>query len=140
MAITKKALRQEVICAFIPFSFADLAGLSGVFAPACEVPVSALVLSTRLVMLTAFNSATSDAFSVGDQTLPAAPTPVSFTASAAVPVGTPQVGAANGKVYTANAQVGITWTGVGAVPTAGNGLLIVEYVSRNRGQFAQGLG
>ena len=138
MAITLKALRQEVIAAVIPFDYTQM--VSGVYQVAAEIPQNGIVISTRLVLLTAFNSATSDAFSVGDKIGSAAANPTTFTASAAVPVGTPQVGASAGKLTTAIGSVGITWTGAGAAPTAGNGLLIVEYLGKNRGAFAQGLG
>jgi hypothetical protein len=136
MTITLKALRQEVIAAVIPFDYTQM--VSGVYQAAAEIPANSMVTSVRLV--TAFNSATSDTFSVGDKVGSAAAAPTTFTAAAAVPVGTPQFGQSVGKLMTSVGSVGITWTGVGAAPTAGNGLLIVEYVGKNRGQFAQGLG
>jgi hypothetical protein len=64
MAITKDASRQEAVTAIVPFTFADFT--SGTLAEAIDVPVGAIVLGGHLAIDTAFDSATSDRFAVGD--------------------------------------------------------------------------
>lgn len=138
MALKKVSGRQEVICAVLPFNFADLAGLSGVYAPAIDLPVNAIVQSARIGMTTAFNSATSDTFSIGRKVGSAAAGNTYFSAAAAIAAGAAQQGVATGEKLTSPGSVGLVWTGVGAVPTAGAGNLIVEYVVSTRAAFSQG--
>lgn len=138
MALTKVSGRQEVIAAVLPFAFADLAGLSGVYNAAIDVPNKATVLSARIAMDVAFNSATSDTFSIGRKVGAAAALPVAYSAAAAIAAGAQQNGVMTGEKFTSPGSVGLTWTGVGAVPTAGSGRMIVEYVVEGRAGFSQG--
>lgn len=131
MPITKKAARQHVICAYVDINFSDLA--SGSAAAAIQLPANAVVLSGYLDTLTAFNSATSDVLSVGDSgsaTRYLSGSNIHATGTASL--------TRTGYQYTAQSDITVTWTGVGAAPTAGVVRLYVTYVVLGREQFSQG--
>lgn len=127
MSITKQSARSDIKVAIIPFTYADFLGSSGVALPAIDLPQNAIVVGGSFVIDTAFNSATSDTFVAGDGGT------VNRYASAV-----------NGQIvartalavtcykYTTPDTVDIRWTGVGAVPTAGAGRLILEYIMDGR--------
>lgn len=127
MPITKKTGRQKKVVATTDFTFADVA--SGVYAPAVDLPLGAIVTGGALCITELFNSATTDTFSIGSQgsgaavatTYAAASADVTATGRAAAVVPT-------GVKTTESSTVGVVWTGVGAAPTAGKGTLIVEYI------------
>jgi hypothetical protein len=68
MPITKKSGRQQVISAYVDFVFGDVSP-SGVGQAAIDLPVGAQVVGGDFVISQAFNSATSDTFTIGDATL-----------------------------------------------------------------------
>lgn len=137
MSIKKLVGRQEVIAATADFTFSDVA--SGVYAPAVDLPLNAIVVGGHLAITTIFNSATDDKFSIGDQVQGAAAAATTYaaqsddiTAAGAVPI------VATGKKYDKPATVGVVWTGSGAAPTAGAGRLTVLYIVDGRAAFSQG--
>lgn len=122
MAITKDSGRQDVLAAVVDFTYADLVDATAV--EAINMPAGAIVVGGRLVITTAFNSGTSDTIAVGDGTNAyLAATSVAATGSTELAGGLP---------YSASDTVDLTWDGTGAVPTAGAGKLIVEYVVSGR--------
>lgn len=134
MTITKKSGRQQVISAYLDFGFADVAP-SGVGQAAIDLPVGAQVIGGDFVISTAFNSATSDTFTIGDATL--ATRYGNAIAGAAARTALTVTG-----YQTTNAEpsVVLKWTGVGAAPTTGAGRLRVDYIVNNRAQFGEGKG
>jgi len=122
MAITQNVDRQSPLFASADFTLADL--VSGAFEAAISLPENAEVIGGSLVITTAFNSATTDAATVGDSTsagryltIGAALGALGLGRTALVPTGYRTTG---------RDPVGITWTGAGAV-TTGAGRLEVEY-------------
>lgn len=138
MAITKKVNRQTTVDAIVDFTFSDLLGTSGVYQVAVDLPAKAIVIGSRIHMDTAFNSGTSDTFSIGDKVGSAAAVTTTFSAAAAIAAGAAQVGTLLGKKMTSAGSIGITWTGVGAAPTAGAGRMVVGYIIDGRASFSQG--
>lgn len=134
MPITKKSGRQQVVSAYVDFVFGDVSP-SGVGQAAIDLPVGAQVVGGDFVISQAFNSATSDTFTIGDATL-------------ATRYGNAISGAAARTALTltgyqhtsAEPAVVLKWTGVGAAPTAGAGRLRVDYIVNNRAQFGEGKG
>lgn len=131
MSIKKDSGRQDVGCAIVNFTYADL--ISGVFAAAVELPIGAIVVGGALRIDTAFNSATSDTMTVGTSTS-AAKYGSGFSVHA---VGSfPLTGLC--REEESQVDVGIIWTGVGAAPSAGAGRLVVMYVKAGKTEFSQG--
>ena len=131
--VTIPSARQGSLLARAVFTVANLA--SGVFLPLINIPTNAIIVSGFLSIDTAFTSATSDGFSIGDQVGVAAATPAAYAASTtAIRAGnlaTPIV--ATGKLYTAPAQsIGVVWTATGTASTVGAGSLVVEYIIDGR--------
>lgn len=125
MAITKPTGRQYPLVAKVDFTFADF--VSGVAAEAVKIPGNCRVSGGHLVISTAFNSGTSDTIQVGDGDSAArykdSINGQAVALTALVPTG---------YKYTVPDTIDITWTGVGAAPTAGAGYLMVEYFAENR--------
>ena len=136
MPIKKLSGRQEVIAATADFAFADI--VSGVFQAAVDVPAGAMVVGGGLAISTAFNSATSDTFSIGDKEGAAVANGVTYAAAAARAAGGSNPIVPTGKKYLVPTVVGVLWTGVGAAPTTGVGRLTVQYVVDGRAAFSQG--
>jgi hypothetical protein len=134
MPITKNRGRQGVTSAYVDILFSDLAGLSGTAAEAIDLPVGAQVVGGDVVVNAAFNSATSDVIVVGD-----ALSANRYYASASIaalgrnPLLTPGY-----QTLATSNKVRVTWTGVGAVPTAGSVRLRVDYIVNKRAAFSQG--
>lgn len=131
MTIQKNDARQEKQVALVPWTFADF--VSGVLQPAVDMPHGAIVTGGFFVVDTALNSGTSDTLTVGDSAVDnryaAGINGQSAALTALVPTG---------YKYTAINELGIKWTGVGAVPTAGAGRLLVEYVIDGRATHTHG--
>lgn len=134
MAVKKNSGRQELVCAYVDIDFSDLAGLSGVDAPAIDLPVGAVVVSGDVVVLTAFNSATSDVLDVGDavsQNRYVNDVNIHATGrTALVPTGYQHTASDN--------KLSVRWVGVGTVPTAGKVRVSVQYQVIGRAAFSQG--
>lgn len=137
MPITKKSGRQEVIAATADFTFADV--VSGVYAPAVDLPGGAIVVGGHLAITTVFNSATDDKFSIGDQVGSAAATANTYAAQSADVTAPGAVAIVpTGKKYAEPSTVGVVWTGTGAAPSAGAGRLVVLYIVDGRAAFSHG--
>lgn len=132
MTITKNRGRQHVSSAYVDFTFADLA--SGVAAEAIDLPIGAQVVGGDIVVDTAFNSATSDVIVVGD-----ALSANRYYASASIAAAgrNPLLVTGYRSLATSN-KVRVTWTGVGAAPSAGAIRLRVDYIVNKRAAFTQG--
>lgn len=131
MPITKNANRQELITAFVDFTFADIPTTATAY-DALDLPVGAVVTGGDLVVTTAWNSTTAT-FQVGDVTL-------ASRYSAAVDLKT--------AARTALTVTGFTHTAVEKVlrganiitgtATAGAARLTVTYFVKGRAAFSQG--
>ena len=130
MTITQNVSRQEVIAAYVDFAFGDLT--TTVAIDAIQLPANAKIVGGQLDVTTAWNSATSDVavVKIGAETVLAS---TSVAAAGSNPFGDSQA-----IKTTAEADVTITWTGAGAVPSAGVGSLTVLYIVEGRACFAQG--
>ena len=114
--------RQDVLVAVQAFDYSEMVDATAV--PAVNVPPGAIVVGGQLVITTAFNSATSDTIAVGDGTNTyLAATSVAATGATALSGGLP---------YSVSDTVDLTWDGTGAVPSAGAGYLVLEYVIDGR--------
>jgi hypothetical protein len=123
--------RQSPLVADFQYTFDQL--ISGTYIPLVKLPQGAIVTKVFLGTTTAFNSATSDSFSIGDQDTGGAANATRYAAStAAAAAGLNVQGICTGKKYAVGGTVGIVWTGVGAVPTTGAGSLQVEYIMDGR--------
>lgn len=131
MAITKDFNRQCVMSALVTINFGDLTGLSGSDVGAVSLPPNAIVVGGAVVTKTAFNSATSDVLDVGDagsQNRYLNDANIHATGIAAlVPTG---------YVHTGG-DLTVRWVGVGAVPTAGQVQLRVDYIQVGRAEYTQ---
>lgn len=131
MAITKNDGRQSPIYATVAFTYEDF--VSGTYQDAIEVPSNAVVASGSFEITEVFDSGTSDTFTVGDSAdedrYKASINGQTAAVTALVPTG---------KRYTAQDDVTITWTGAGAAPSQGAGMLIVEYIVVGRASHTQG--
>ena len=137
MAITKDSGRQYPLVARMPFAYTDL--VSGTYAGMVDLPVNAIVTDARVVISTLFNSATTDVFSIGDQPTGAAARATEYSAASAdvTAVPTEIVGKTTNYTYTGGGTVRVVWTGTGAAPSAGAGVLVVEYIIDGRTQENQ---
>jgi hypothetical protein len=132
MAITKNAGRQELIVATVDIGFADL--VSGSDIPAIDLPRNAVVTGGDVVVTTAFNSATSDVFDVGD-----ASSQNRYLNDASIAATGRTALVPTGFVTTATQpNLTVRWVGAGAAPTAGAVRLTVQYYVKGRAAFAQG--
>lgn len=137
MPIVKTPGRQDTIVAQVAFQFSDLT--SGAYDAAVEVPSGAIVTGGYLAITTIFNSATDDKFSIGDKEGIATAVKTTYAAQSA-DITAPGIVAIvpTGKKYASPGTVGVSWTGTGAVPSAGAGRLVVEYIRDGRAAFTQG--
>ena len=131
MAITLKPARQQVIHAYVDVNFSDVT--SGVAASAIQLPPNAVVLAGRVTTLTAFNSATSDKFAIGD-----AASGTRYVSAAEVHATGNVALTPTGYSNTVQDYITVTWTGVSTAPTAGKVRVSVDYVVLGREQFSQG--
>jgi len=133
MAIKLNFARQFTKVAYVEVAAADLAGLSGQAQIAIKLPPGSIVTGGALVVTTAFNSATSDALVVGDASVANR-----YLASTSIAAAGRTALTAPGFV-TAGGQpaINVTWTGVGAAPSAGSFRLEVHYIGRGVADFTQ---
>ena len=133
MAITLNPERSDVNIATLEISYADLLGTSGVAQDAFKMPAGSIVVGGYVTTTVALNSATSDVISVGDATLATryiSGTNVHAVANAAlVPTGF--------KTTKSEGAVKVTWTGVGAAPSAGSVRVVLQYITVGEGEFLQ---
>ncbi len=125
--LQKSAGRQWPLIATMPFTYEDLASDSGNALNAVVMPVNSIIIGGSIIISEAFNSGTSDSFAIGDR-------------DNATRYGSGIDGQATGRTaltltgneYTGKNAVTLRWTGSGADPTAGEGILVVEYMMKYR--------
>ena len=131
MPITLKSDRQQSSWATVDISYADL--VSGAAQTAIQLPVNAVVQAGAVVVKTAFNSATSDVIVVGDSA-----SSNRYRASVSIAAAGRQALTPTGYLtLTTTRGLQVTWTGVGAAPSAGALRLEVEYIVLGRGDANQ---
>lgn len=137
MPITKKSGRQDPIVATASFVYSDVT--DDTYAAAVDVPAGAIVTGGYLAITTLFNSATDDKFSIGDKVGAASATKDTYAALSADITATGIIAIVpTGKKYAEASTVGVVWNGSGTAPSAGAGLLVVEYIVDGRAAFTQG--
>lgn len=133
MPITKNANRQELITAFVDFTFADIPTTATAY-DALDIPQNAIITGGDLVVTTPWNTATTATLSVGDVTLAtryATTVDLKTAARTALTV--------TGFTHTNVEKVLRGTTAfVGAAATAGAARLTVQYYVKNRAAFTQG--
>ena len=132
MSISKNSARQFVVAAEVEINFSDVSGSSGVAVNAIQLPANAMVVGGYLATDTAFNSATSDTIAVTD------PSGGTILAASSVHAAGGVALTPKGGKSTTQGYVTVTWTGVGAAPTAGKCRLCVTYIQAGRADFSQG--
>ena len=107
--------------------------LSGIAFNLFELPAGAIVTGGDIKVLTAFNSGTSDALSIGDAgSATRYASAVSIASAARTALTIPARQSATTEKVTA------TWTGVGAAPTAGQVHVSLHYIIPGRAFENQG--
>lgn len=96
---------------------------TGVFTRAFDLPAGAVVLSGELKVLTAFNPGTSLTAAFGT-----AATPGKYLAATTVAVAATTAMIAPNALLAVREPVGVTFTLVGAAPTAGRMIAYVRYL------------
>lgn len=126
---------QYAVTAFVRVAFSDL--VSGASAKLIELPQNATVVDFKLVVDTAFNSATSDAVDIGD-----ASDPDRYAAAANLQVAglVANPGTADDLSESTSADVAINalLTSVGAAATAGSFRALITYVVDGRSHENRG--
>jgi len=128
MAITKEGGRQWPLTAKVDFTFADADGVS---VELVDIPGGAVVTGGAVVIVNAFNSATTAVLDLGDKT-----TGDKYVSNldAKVAGGTAIVPA--GAVFTVTDAVVLNITNTGT-PTVGDGYVLVSYVVGGRANEVQ---
>lgn len=142
MAITKDINRQCVMSALLTLDFTAATGnmvgvASGVAQAAFSMPPNCIVTGGSVVTRTAVNSATSDVLSVGDAGLATRYLSASNIHATGIAALVPTGYLTPGNTPSASGDITVTWTGVGAVPTAGSVQVRVDYVQVGRGEYTQ---
>jgi hypothetical protein len=134
MAATKNPNRQCPEVAICEFTYADLT--SGSYDAMVDLPLGAIVVGGFLAITELFNSATTDKFSIGDKRGDAAADVDTLAAQSAdvTAVGRAAEITPTGEEMTAASTVGVVWTGDGTAPTAGAGILVVEYIQADKAE------
>jgi hypothetical protein len=133
MPITKNSARQEIVSAYVDFTFADIPTTATSY-NALDLPVNAIVLGGDLVVTTAWNTATSATLSIGDAgsaTRYATTVDLKTAARVALTLA--------GATHDATNNVLKALTALsGTAATAGAARLTVNYIVKNRAAFTQG--
>lgn len=128
MAISKDSGRQWPLTAKVDFTFADADGVSEEIV---DIPGGAVVTGGQVVIVNAWDSATSAVLDLGDKT-----TGDRYVSNAdAKTVGATAL-IADGGAFTVTDSVVINITNTGT-PTVGDGYVIVSYVLDNRANEVQ---
>jgi hypothetical protein len=130
--------RQWPLVAEVAFTYADLT--SGATLPLVKLPPGAVVNSVRLRVDAAWNSATSDTFTIKDAPAsnPGGSNTVTYLADGSntnlrTPAVTLSEAANTGyNSYPSGGWLVGTWTGVGAAPNAGTARIYVQYTITGR--------
>lgn len=133
MAITKNTARQEVIAAYVDFTFADAPTTATIY-DALNLPTNAVVVGGDLVVTTAWDTGTTATIDVGDVTSGNRyANDVNLKAAARTAL------TLTGFVTTTTQPViNVTPTLSGTAATAGAARLTVLYVVKGRAAFSQG--
>ena len=131
MAISKNASRQELVTAFVDFTFADVPTTATSY-EALDLPVNAVIVGGDLVVTTAWNSTTAT-FQIGDATLASRYSGAVDLKSAARTALTP-----TGFVHTATEKALKGANIITGTATAGAARLSVQYYVKGRAAFTQG--
>ena len=133
MPITKNSARQELISAFVDFTFADIPTTATAYA-ALDLPVNAVVVSGSLVVTTAWDTQTTATLSVGDAT-----TPTRYAATVDLKAAALTALTLTGFIHTNTQKVlNATTAFVGTAATVGAARLSVNYFVKGRVGFSQG--
>jgi len=133
MPVTKNSARQDVINAFVDFTFADIPTTATAYA-AMDIPIDAIVTGGDLVVTTAWNTATSATLSVGDVT-----TPTRYASTVDLKTAARTALTLTGFTHTNTQKVlNGTTAYVGATASAGAARLSVNYIVKGRSAFSQG--
>lgn len=131
MPITKNPNRQELITAFVDFTFADIPTTATAY-DALDLPVGAVVTGGDLVVTTAWNSTTAS-LQIGDVTLASRYSGAVDLKTAARTALTP-----TGFTHTAVEKVLKGANIITGTATAGAARLSVTYYVKGRSAFSQG--
>lgn len=132
MPITKNSGRQCIVSAYVDITVDMLA--SGVAANAIELPPGAVVVGGDAVTEEAWNSTTSDVWSVGDVTVANR-----YASGLNIrSVGRQALTPTGFKTTATQRYVNVTWTSGGGTPTTGKTRLRVDYYVEGRAEFSQG--
>lgn len=133
MPIIKNSARQEVISAFVDFTFDDVPTTATAYA-ALGLPVNAIVVGGDLTVTTAWNTATTATLAIGDGTTAdrylGATNLKAAARTALVPTGFTHT--------SVQSDINATTAYVGAAATAGAARLRVDYIVKGRAAFSQG--
>lgn len=133
MAITKNRGRQELIVAYVDFTYADIPTTATAYA-AMDIPVDAIVVGGDLVVTTAWNTATSATLSVGDVT-----SATRYATTVDLKTAARTALTLTGFTHTATQPVlNGTTAFSGTAATAGAARLTVHYIVKKRAAFSQG--
>ncbi|WP_027389236.1 hypothetical protein [Chrysiogenes arsenatis] len=130
MPIVKDCGRQDVLAADIDFDFSDL--VNGTAVGVIDLPIGAIVTGGFLATLVALDSGTSDVIVVKGVAGDALSGSVNVHALGCTAL-TP-----SGALTATNGNVTVTWTGVGAAPSAGKCRLVVNYIVDGRSHHSHG--
>lgn len=133
MTITKNTGRQEVVSAYVEFTFAAIPTTATAY-PALDLPVGAIVVGGDLTVTTAWDTGTTATLAIGDATVSnrylAATDLKTAARTALVPTGFTHTS-------VDNVLKGLTAL-VGTAATAGAARLRVDYIVKGRTAFSQG--
>ena len=133
MPITKNSARQDVIAAYVDFTFADAPTTATVY-EALNLPAGAVVVGGDLVVTTAWNTATSAVLAIGDVT-----TANRYGSAIDLKTAARTALTQTGFVTTPTQKtVNVTPTLSGTAATAGAARLTVLYICKGRAAFSQG--
>lgn len=133
MPITKNSARQELITAFVDFTYADIPTTATIY-EALDLPVNAVITGGDLIVGTAWNTATSATLSIGDVTLA-----TRYATTVDLKTAGRTALTLSGFIHTAVEKVLRGTTAFsGAAATAGAARLTVQYYVKGRAAFTQG--
>lgn len=131
MSFRKNVDRQCPTVGYVDVAFSDLT--SGQPLDVIELPGGAIITGGSVSVLTAFNSGTDDAISIGDAgNLTRYLGDGELHTTGHVPL------VPTGHECQTNTSLTAKWTGSGAPPSAGKFRLTVTYFVTNRSEFTQG--
>lgn len=131
MAFAKNAGRQYSLVAVQTVDYTGYT--SGVALDAVELPIGARVLGVNFYTDTAWNTGTTAAVSVGDSI-----SATRFISSQDIKTtGSETATTAVGFRYASGGNIRVTITDTGTAPTAGSGVLVVQYVVDGRANTVQ---